>query len=46
MKKMKTLFTKFVQFEEKYGTAQNVHSVKQLAADYVKRVTSQNDEDV
>ncbi|XP_071562624.1 rRNA biogenesis protein RRP5 [Temnothorax nylanderi] len=38
-RKMKTLFTKFINFEEKYGTAEAVARVRQMAADYVEKHT-------
>lgn len=34
---MKTLFTKFINFEEKYGTPEAVARVRQMAADYVEK---------
>uniref|UniRef100_A0AAG5CNF0 S1 motif domain-containing protein n=1 Tax=Anopheles atroparvus TaxID=41427 RepID=A0AAG5CNF0_ANOAO len=36
MKNMKTLYTKFVHFEEKHGNRDSVRRVKQLATDYVQ----------
>lgn len=36
-RKMKTLFTKFVSFEEKHGTPEAVARVRQMAADYVEK---------
>uniref|UniRef100_A0A182Q0X7 S1 motif domain-containing protein n=1 Tax=Anopheles farauti TaxID=69004 RepID=A0A182Q0X7_9DIPT len=36
MKNMKTLYTKFVNFEEKHGDRDSVRRVKQMAADYVQ----------
>lgn len=38
-RKMKTLFTKFVNFEEKYGTSETVARVRQMAVDYVEKHT-------
>ncbi|XP_011176334.3 protein RRP5 homolog [Solenopsis invicta] len=35
-RKIKTLFTKFINFEEKYGTSEAVARVRQMAADYVE----------
>lgn len=35
MKKMRTLFKKYLDFEEKYGNAETVAKVKLLAANYV-----------
>nr|XP_033337596.1 protein RRP5 homolog [Megalopta genalis] len=36
-RKMKTLFKKFISFEEQYGTQQNVEHVQRLAASYVEK---------
>ncbi|XP_053680248.1 protein RRP5 homolog [Anopheles nili] len=36
MKNMKTLYTKYVNFEEKHGDRDSVRRVKQMAADYVQ----------
>ncbi|XP_058062312.1 protein RRP5 homolog [Anopheles bellator] len=36
MKNMKTLYTKFVNFEQKHGNRDSVRRVKQIAADYVQ----------
>uniref|UniRef100_A0A2M4CYE1 Putative programmed cell death protein n=1 Tax=Anopheles darlingi TaxID=43151 RepID=A0A2M4CYE1_ANODA len=36
MKNMKTLYTKYVTFEEKHGDRDSVRRVKQMAADYVQ----------
>ncbi|XP_076653211.1 ribosomal RNA Processing 5 [Halictus rubicundus] len=36
-RKMKTLFKKFISFEEQYGTRQNVERVQQMAAEYVEK---------
>uniref|UniRef100_A0A182N4R0 S1 motif domain-containing protein n=1 Tax=Anopheles dirus TaxID=7168 RepID=A0A182N4R0_9DIPT len=36
MKNMKTLYTKFVNFEEKHGDRDRVRRVKQMASDYVQ----------
>uniref|UniRef100_A0A182P930 S1 motif domain-containing protein n=1 Tax=Anopheles epiroticus TaxID=199890 RepID=A0A182P930_9DIPT len=36
MKNMKTLYTKYVNFEEKHGDRDSVRRVKQLAAEYVQ----------
>ncbi|KAL6431723.1 hypothetical protein ACFW04_007334 [Cataglyphis niger] len=36
-RKMKTLFTKFKNFEEKYGTPETVASIVQMAANYVEK---------
>ncbi|XP_058825044.1 protein RRP5 homolog [Topomyia yanbarensis] len=37
MRNMKTLYTKYVAFEEKHGNQESVKKVKQMAADYVKQ---------
>ncbi|XP_058169032.1 protein RRP5 homolog [Anopheles ziemanni] len=36
MKNMKTLYTKYVNFEEKHGNRDSVRRVKQMATDYVQ----------
>lgn len=36
-RKMKTLFKKYISFEEKYGSPEAVNRVTQLAADYVEK---------
>ncbi|XP_052865194.1 protein RRP5 homolog [Anopheles cruzii] len=36
MKNMKTLYTKYVNFEQKHGNRDSVRRVKQIAADYVQ----------
>ncbi|KAL6430719.1 hypothetical protein ACFW04_006937 [Cataglyphis niger] len=36
-RKMKTLFTKFKNFEERYGTPETVARIVQMAADYVEK---------
>ncbi|CAL1679383.1 unnamed protein product [Lasius platythorax] len=36
-RKMKTLFAKFISFEEKYGTPEAVARIVQMAADYVEK---------
>jgi len=38
-RKMKILFTKFINFEEKYGTSEAVARVRKMAADYVEKHT-------
>lgn len=37
MKKMRTIFKKFLDFEEKHGTDDDVKKVKLLAANYVEK---------
>uniref|UniRef100_A0A0K8VMJ0 Protein RRP5 n=1 Tax=Bactrocera latifrons TaxID=174628 RepID=A0A0K8VMJ0_BACLA len=37
MKKMRTIFKKYLEFEERFGTASDVEKVKKLAKEYVKR---------
>ncbi|XP_067634673.1 rRNA biogenesis protein RRP5 [Eurosta solidaginis] len=39
MKKMRTIFKKYLEFEERFGTAADVEKVKKLAKEYVKRNT-------
>ncbi|EZA53869.1 RRP5-like protein [Ooceraea biroi] len=39
-KKMKTLFKKFMSFEEKYGTPESVSRVQEMATDYVEKQCS------
>ncbi|RLU17008.1 hypothetical protein DMN91_011077 [Ooceraea biroi] len=41
-RKMKTLFKKFMSFEEKYGTPETVSHVQQMAADYVEKQCNAN----
>lgn len=36
---MKTLFKKFVKFEQDHGDEEHVKKVRQLASDYAKEVT-------
>lgn len=36
MKKMRTVFKKYLEFEQKYGDAESITKVKLLAADYVR----------
>lgn len=40
VKKMRTLFKKYLSFEEKYGTPENVSRVRELAANYVEKHSS------
>lgn len=35
-RKMKTIFTKYIQFETKYGDEDSVNKVRQMASEYVK----------
>uniref|UniRef100_A0A0A1XMQ7 Protein RRP5 homolog n=1 Tax=Zeugodacus cucurbitae TaxID=28588 RepID=A0A0A1XMQ7_ZEUCU len=37
MKKMRTIFKKYLEFEERFGTPADVEKVKKLAKEYVKR---------
>lgn len=37
MKKMRTLFKKYLEFEEKYGDAEKVQKVKAMAGSYVEK---------
>lgn len=39
MRKIKSLYQKYIEFEEKYGTPNNVKNLKTRAAEYVKNVT-------
>ncbi|XP_078040689.1 ribosomal RNA Processing 5 [Augochlora pura] len=43
-RKMKTLFKKFISFEEQYGTQQNVERVQQMAAEYVEKQCNKDTE--
>ena len=36
-RKMKILFMKFINFEEKYGTAEAITHIRQMAANYVEK---------
>lgn len=36
-RKMKTLFKKFISFEERYGTPAAVEQIQQRVADYVEK---------
>lgn len=38
VKKMRTLFKKFIDFEEKHGDASNVENIKRLAGEYVSKM--------
>lgn len=44
-RKMKSLFAKFLQFEEHHGTPEGVEQVRQMAIRYVEAVTGQVDDD-
>lgn len=37
LRKMRTIFKKYLEFEERFGNDANVQRVKQLAMDYVKK---------
>lgn len=37
IKKMKTLFKKYLEFEQKHGDESNVQKVKEMAAEYVRK---------
>lgn len=39
LKKMHALYRKFMEFEEHYGTPENVQSVKQRAANFISKHT-------
>lgn len=40
VRKMKTLFKKFISFEEKHGTSEAVARVQQMVTDYVEKQCS------
>lgn len=40
--KMKTLFTKYLQFEEVHGSTEGQEKVRKMAADYVKQVSGED----
>lgn len=40
VKKMKSLYTKWLSFEEKFGGVDDVERVKQAAVQYINKVTS------
>lgn len=40
IKKMRTLFKKYLEFEEKFGNEETVQNVKDMAANYVKNEIS------
>jgi rRNA biogenesis protein RRP5 len=44
-RKMKSLFAKFLQFEERHGTPEGVEQVRQMAIRYVEAVTDRLDDD-
>jgi rRNA biogenesis protein RRP5 len=44
-RKMKSLFAKFLQFEERHGTPEGVEQVRQMAVRYVEAVTDRMDDD-
>ncbi|KAK2581800.1 hypothetical protein KPH14_002273 [Odynerus spinipes] len=41
-KKMKTLFKKFISFEEKHGTPEDVQHVQHMAAEYIENQCGEN----
>ncbi|XP_076757290.1 ribosomal RNA Processing 5 [Xylocopa sonorina] len=41
-RKMKTLFKKFISFEEQYGTQEDVARVQQMAVEYVEKQCNKN----
>lgn len=41
-RKMKTLFTKFLQFEEAHGTKEGQDRVRAMASDFVKQVAGED----
>jgi len=44
-RKMKSLFAKFLQFEEHHGTPEGVEQVRRMAVRYVEAVAGQVDDD-
>jgi hypothetical protein len=44
-RKMKSLFAKFLQFEEHHGTPEGVEQVRQMAIRYVEAVSGRADND-
>jgi rRNA biogenesis protein RRP5 len=44
-RKMKSLFAKFLQFEEQHGTPEGVEKVRQMAVNYVEAAAGQVEED-
>jgi rRNA biogenesis protein RRP5 len=44
-RKMKSLFAKFLQFEEHHGTPEGVEQVRQMAVRYVEAVAGRGDGD-
>ncbi|XP_069678974.1 rRNA biogenesis protein RRP5 isoform X2 [Periplaneta americana] len=44
-RKMKSLFTKFLQFEEHHGTPEGVQRVRQMAVDYVDSAVGTKEDD-
>jgi hypothetical protein len=42
---MKSLFAKFLQFEERHGTPEGVEKVRQMAVSYVEATAGQVEED-
>ena len=46
IRKMKSLFSKFVQFEEQNGTPETVAKIHQMVKEYVETTSGTNDEDL
>lgn len=44
-RKMKSLFAKFLQFEEHHGTPEGVEQVRRMAVRYVEAVAGRVDDD-
>lgn len=44
-RKMKSLFAKFLQFEEQHGTLEGVEKVRQMAISYVEAAAGRVEED-
>jgi hypothetical protein len=45
-RKMKSLFAKFLQFEEQHGTPEGVEKVRQMAISYVEATAGRAEEDI
>jgi hypothetical protein len=45
VRKMKSLFAKFLQFEEHHGTPEGVEKVRQMALHYVEATAGQVEDD-
>jgi rRNA biogenesis protein RRP5 len=45
VRKMKSLFAKFLQFEELHGTPEGMEKVRQMAVSYVEATAGQAEDD-